>query len=323
MQTVHIDQTNYGGRADVFVSSTFNVHSRSFLRNNWERLITINGKSEKPSYKLRIGDVLEVLDQDVDRILEDKAYDKIIPQKKEVDIIYEDKDFIIINKPKGISVHPGIGNPQDTLANYVVGYLDAKGEYDARMERGGIVHRLDKPVSGLILFAKNAEAQLYFQKQFEEHKVDKVYLAKVEIGENINTELKEKIPAIPLDASEELDILVKNNFETDSSWLKVDGYIGRSTMNRMKMIFRAYIFNHARTALSYIKPLSENEFLVIIKTGRMYQIRATLEYLGVHIIGDTMFKSLKGGAIPESIELESILLSCKDMQGNMFLKRLK
>jgi len=323
MQTVHIDDTNQGIRADAFVSTNFKVHSRSFLKHNWETLISINGKSGKPSYKLRVGDVIEIADQEVDKLLEDHSYGEIIPQHHALDIVYEDKDFMIINKPKNLVVHPGVGNPKDTLVNYVVEYLQSKEEYDTRVERGGIVHRLDKPVSGLILFAKNAESQLYFQKQFEEHKVEKIYLAKIEYGNSFNNELKEKIPTKPLDVSEELDKLVENNFETDESWLKVEGYIGRSSINRMKMIFKTYSFNHGRAALSYVKPVSEDEFLVIIKTGRMYQIRATFEYLGANIVGDTLFTSLKGGAIPDAIELESILLSCNDMQGKRLTKRLR
>jgi len=185
------------------------------------------------------------------------------------------------------------------------------------------VHRLDKPVSGLILFAKNAESQLYFQKQFEEHKIEKIYLAKVEYGNDFNTELKAKIPLNPLDVSKELDKLVQNNFEIDDTWLKVEGYIGRSSINRMKMTFKTYTFNHGRYALSYIKPISADEFLVIIKTGRMHQIRATIEYLGANIVGDTLFKTLKGGIVPDEIELESILLCCNDMQGKRLINRLK
>jgi len=323
MQTVCIDISNQGIRADAFVSGAFKVHSRSFLKHNWDRLVSINGKPGKPSYKLREGDMVEVLDQEVDKILEDHSYGKIIPQHHVFDIVYENSDFLIVNKPKGLVVHPGVGNPQDTLVNYVVEYLESKGEYDARMERGGIVHRLDKPVSGLILFAKTVESQLYFQKQFEEHIVEKVYLATVEYGNDLNNELSEKIPSIQLDVSKELDVLVQNNFEIDENWLKVEGYIGRSSINRMKMIFKTYPFNNGRTALSYVKPLSKTDFLVIIKTGRMYQIRASLEYLGVNVVGDTLFQTLKGGAIPDAIELESILLSCKDMQGNMLIKRLK
>jgi len=323
MQTVHIDETNQGIRADAFVSTNFKVHSRSFLKHNWERLISINGKMGKPSYKLRKGDVLEIQDEEVDKLLEEHSYGDIIPQHHTLDIVYEDKDFLIINKPKNLVVHPGVGNPKDTLVNYVVEYLQSKNEYDTRMERGGIVHRLDKPVSGLILFAKNAESQLYFQKQFEEHNVEKIYLAKVEYENDLNEELREKFPTKPLDVSEELDKLVQNNFEIDGTWLKVEGYIGRSSINRMKMAFKTYSFNHGRAALSYIKPVSENEFLVIIKTGRMHQIRATMEYLRANIVGDTLYKTLKGGIAPDEIALESILICCNDMQGKRLINRLK
>jgi len=323
MQTVHINETNQGLRTDAFVTANFKVHSRSFLKHNWERLISINGKPGKPSYKLRKGDVLEILDEEVNKLLEEHSYGEIIPQHHTLDIKYEDKDFLIINKSKNLVVHPGVGNPRDTLVNYVVEYLQSKDEYDPRVERGGIVHRLDKPVSGLILFAKNSESQLYFQKQFEEHNVEKIYLAKAEYGNNLSGELREKFPTKPLDVSEELDKLIQNNFEIDDTWLKVEGNIGRSSINRMKMTFKTYSFNHGRAALSYIKPVSENEFLVIIKTGRMHQIRATMEYLGANILGDTLYKTLKGGAAPDEIALESILLCCNDMQGKRLINRLK
>jgi 23S rRNA pseudouridine1911/1915/1917 synthase len=323
MQIVHIDHTNQGRRVDAFVSENFKVHSRSFLKHNWDTLVSVNDKIEKPSYKLRIGDMVKVSDENVDKLLEEHSYGEIIPQHHDLDIMYEDKDCLIVNKPKGIVVHPGVGNPKDTLVNYVVEYLQSKNEYDERVVRGGIVHRLDKPVSGLILFAKTAEAQLYYQKQFEDHTVNKVYLATVEYNGNINNELKEKIPSTAFNVSEELDNLIEKDFELDNSWLKAEGYIGRSTINRMKMVFKSYTFNHGKHALSYIKPLSKDQFLIIIKTGRMYQIRATLEYLGVNIVGDTQFETLRGGEIPTAIALESVLISCRDMQGNKLIKRLK
>lgn len=323
MQIVHIDNTNQGRRVDAFVSENFKVHSRSFLKHNWDTLVSVNDKIEKPSYKLRIGDMVKVSDENVDKLLEEHSYGEIIPQHHDLDIMYEDKACLIVNKPKGIVVHPGVGNPKDTLVNYVAEYLQSKNEYDERIVRGGIVHRLDKPVSGLILFAKTVESQLYYQKQFEDHTVNKVYLATVEYNENINNELKEKIPSTAFNVSEELDNLIEKGFELDNSWLKAEGYIGRSTINRMKMVFKSYTFNHGKYALSYIKPLSKDQFLIIIKTGRMYQIRATLEYLGVNVVGDTQFKTLRGGEIPTAIELESVLISCRDMQGNKLIKRLK
>ncbi len=322
MQTATIDETSQGERLDTYICQNFKIPSRSFLQNHWEKIVSLNGSKIKPAYKVRIGDIIEIREEEIEKILKENSLDTIIPEKYNLDIVMENDDFLVINKPKGIAVHPGIGNLKDTLANYVVGYLNEKGEYDSRIERGGIVHRLDKSVSGLIIFAKNLEAQRFLQKQFEEHTVNKIYMAKVEIDAESSKDLLACIPMKELNAKAEMDKLVANNFEIDESWYKAEGYIGRSKMNRMKMIFKTYPFGNAKYALSYIKPLSQKEVLVMIKTGRMYQIRATLEYLGINIVGDTLFETFKGGRIPEAIELESVLLSMKDTDEKTFVCRL-
>lgn len=323
MKTAIIDQSQQGQRIDTLVVSLWKVPSRSFLQNHWNELISINDLETKPSYHVRIGDILKMDEEKIEGIQKANSYSKVISQEGNIDIVLETKDFLVINKPKGIAVHPGVKNTKNTLANYVVGYLESNGQYDERMDRGGIVHRLDKPVSGLILFAKNIEAQKYFQKQFEAHTVNKVYFANVKILEKISKEFLPFIPKVPLNPKIEIDNLVLKDFEIDDSWMKVEGYIGRSNVNRMKMIFRKYPAGNAKSSLTYIKPLSDHELLIIIKTGRMYQIRATLEYLGINIMGDTLFESIKGGRIPEGIELESILLSCLNMEKERFIVRLK
>lgn len=323
MQIISIEKDEQGVRADNFVTKQFNLPSRSFLQKNWSNLISINGKEEKPSYKLRTGDSVTFNDENLQSLEKEKAsLDYIEPQTYKLDIVKETDTYLILNKPKGISVHPGIGNIKDTLVNYVVGYLKNNNDYDERLERGGIVHRLDKPVSGLMLFAKKYEAQKYFQKQFEEHKVNKIYYAHVNRNKNIDKSFEQYIPKEPLDPSQELDKLVANNFELDDSWYKAEGYIGRSAMNRMKMCFKTYPTGNFKYALSYLKPMSDDTILIVIKTGRMYQIRATLEYLGMNIVGDTLFETMKGGKIPEAIDLESVLLSGQDMEGSKFLTRL-
>lgn len=322
MQTAKIDQTSQGERIDSFVTQKFNIPSRSFLKHNWEKLVTVNEKLVKPSYKLRIDDVVQLEEGEVKTILENNNQSAIIPQICPLDIVKETDDYLIINKPKGIAVHPGVGNTKDTLANYVAGYLEEQGNYDRRMDRGGIVHRLDKSVSGLIIFAKNLEAQKFFQKQFEEHTVNKIYLAKVDTGVSNSKEFAKYFPEESIDAKEVIDSLIFNNFELDDSWFKAEGYISRSNMNRMKMIFKTYQSPNSRYCLSYLKPISKDEILIIIKTGRMYQIRATLEYLGINIKGDTLFETHKGGKIPSAIELQSVLLSMKDLQGETFVSRL-
>ena len=181
MSTVQVTQEHENERADTYICDSFKVHSRSFLTKNWESLVLINGKSSKPSCRLKSGDKVEVKEENVDNILSNSSYDKITPQNHPLDIVYESESYLVINKSKGVSVHPGVGNSKDTLANYVAGYLTKKGEYDTTIDRAGVVHRLDKPVSGLIVFAKNSEMQSYLQKQFENHRKQKKYKAHARI----------------------------------------------------------------------------------------------------------------------------------------------
>lgn len=322
MGTVQVGKEDENKRADTFICEHFNVHSRSFLVKNWRELVSINDKESKPSYKLRVGDTIKVQEKDVDKILSESSYDKVIPQDYPLNIIYESESYLVINKPKGISVHPGVDNTKDTLANYVAGYLTKKNEYDPTIDRAGVVHRLDKPVSGLMLFAKNAETQKYLQKQFEKHNVQKMYCAKIILRENTSKEVFEKLPNVRVSPTEVVDDFIRTS-NLDREWLKLEGYIGRSPVNRRKMIFKPYQFNNAKYALSYFRFLSENEVLVIIKTGRMYQIRASLEYLGIYIEGDTLFKTLKGEGTPEAIALESIFLSFEEPSGKLAIYRLK
>jgi 23S rRNA pseudouridine1911/1915/1917 synthase len=179
MTTIYVDTKHLDERADSYICSNFQVHSRSFLADHWEELVSINGKKAKPSYKLKAGDEITIRDEKVNQLLADISYDKINPQESPLQIIYECDSYLVLNKPKGVPVHPGVGNYKDTLANYVAGYLMKTSKYDPTIDRAGVVHRLDKPVSGLIVFAKNNQTQKYLQKQFEMHKVQKIYHAKL------------------------------------------------------------------------------------------------------------------------------------------------
>ncbi|MHC1716971.1 MAG: RluA family pseudouridine synthase [Candidatus Dojkabacteria bacterium] len=315
-----------GKRVDVFLynylkDKGYNYISRSFLQNNWGKLLQVNGKDVKPSYKLRENDVVEVNEQKVLENFELKGQDDIESQKGNINIVFEDDNLLVLKKEKGMSIHPGIGNRRDTLANYVRGYLEEKGEYDNKTSRAGVVHRLDKSVSGLVVFAKNKETQLYLQKQFQDRNVNKVYYTKIsnkKLPEFLNIYLNKEQATI----ADELDVLEKNNFVCDSSWYEAKGYISRSSRNRIKMKFSPISSSTEKRALSYIKPVNSNELLIKIETGRMHQIRATLEYLGITIEGDTLYSLAKGGAIPEKIELCSILLNFIDIKGKSLTFRI-
>lgn len=325
---INISDIDVGKRCDLFLlsflhESGYKDISRSFLQNNWEDLIKVNGKSVKPSLKLKSGFLLEINEKILKEKIEDSIEISVItPQNKELDVVFENSDFIILNKPSGLVIHPGIRQKENTLANYVVGYLELKGQYDRRLYRGGVVHRLDKGVSGLVLFAKTFESQKFFQKKFENREVAKVYIADVTY-KNIPNELKPMFEE-NINIDEVLGQLEKDEFVCGSTWYKVEGYIHRSNRNRMKMRFNNENRGKGyRYSLTYIKPLNKNQILVKIETGRMHQIRASLEYLGINIVGDTLYESLSGkGGIPEEISLRSILLSFDDMDSKRRVFRL-
>jgi len=320
---IKIEEKHKGKRLDVFLleyleQEGFEVFSRNFLTNNWNNLIKVNGKYPKQSYKLKGTDEVEVNMQKIQELKTGmKRSKKIKAQEADLEVLFEDEDFMIIEKPKGVVVHPGVGNEDDTLANYVRGYLEGKGEFDEKVSRAGIVHRLDKGVSGLIVFAKNLRTQKYLQEQFEKHKVQKVYLADIEYNQ-LKRGIKKYFPEAPLDIDEELEKLEANDFECDDTWFKAEGYIRRSPRNRVKMQFRKYMGKNSKRALSYIKPINEQQVLVVIKTGRMHQIRATLEYFGIGIKGDTLYGLSKSSSMPDEIALKSILLGFKEPNGDDF-----
>ncbi|NMC09147.1 RluA family pseudouridine synthase [Candidatus Microgenomates bacterium] len=293
--------------------------TRSFLKSNWEKgFVLLNGKSVKPSYKIKEKDNVEILEEKILNTYEIVDPDNIISEKGSLNIVFEDSNILVLNKESGISIHPGVGNPSGTIANFVRGYLEEKGEYDNKLSRAGVVHRLDKAVSGLVVFAKNKETQLYLQKQFQERKINKIYYAKLQ-GKELPQILEDILKIGNVNIQNEIEKLKSNDFVCDESWYEVSGYISRSSKNRMKMQFSPFSSPSGKNSVTYLKPLSSNELLIKIETGRMHQIRATLAYLGLCIKGDTLYESSSGGEIPQRIELKSVLLNFTNINGKELL----
>jgi len=315
-----IEDSLVGERIDKVVleylhSNGIKSITRTLVQSNIDKGCTVNSNTVKKSYKVRLGDDVNIDVKYWNILLEDlDLSEDIVSQYGELDIRYEDEDLMVVYKPKGLVVHPGVSNTKDTLANYVKYYLESKDDYDNLLDRSGIVHRLDKGVSGLMVIAKSKGVQEYLKKQFQEHKVTKIYLAEVEsVGNYIDQEMQSYVSDSSIE--DVLYTLDKSNKPWEN-WYKVEGYMARSSRNRYKMEFKKYTWDSAKYALSYILPFKNNKVLIKIETGRMHQIRATLEYLGLHILGDSLYGVNNRLYEGSNIELESIYLSFVKPDGN-------
>ena len=320
MEKINIGEKLSGQRidkclVDILKNFDIKIPSRSLLQQLIGEKVLVNGGIVKRSYKLKERDVLEIDKEAFQSALEKIDLSiSIVPQKKELEIVYEDSNYIVLNKEKGMVVHPGVGNSKGTLANYIRGYLEGKQEYDPLVDRAGIVHRLDKGVSGLMVVAKKKEMQEFLKKQFQNHEVEKIYRMETK-----------KFKESELDMLEIVDrFSLEDGVDIDKRWLTVKGYIGRSRSNRIRMEFKSYEFGGSKFAVSHFLRIGEDTFLVKIDTGRMHQIRATLFYLGRYITGDSLYTPGSRVFTPDSINLESIYLSFKDPCGEKkIFNRLK
>lgn len=242
-----------GERLDAFLARTGGSISRSAAQKLMESgCVTVNGKPGKKNDRLKVGDAVSV------ELPEAQPVD-IAPKEMPLDIVYEDEDVLVINKPKGLVVHPAAGHQDDTLVN---GLLFAKGSELSGINgelRPGIVHRIDKDTSGLLAVAKNDLAHTVLASQLKDHSMARTY-----------------------------DAIVCGSMKEDSG--TVDAPIGRHPTDRKKMCVTARNSKEAVTHWEVVKRYrGYTHIRCRLETGRTHQIRVHMAYIGHPILGDTVY----------------------------------
>ena len=245
--TLNVKAEQIGQRVDVVIAEAFKEFSRSHLQKLIkEGAVKVNGKEIKPKLILQGGELIEILAKEAPK-LKDKA------ENIDLEIIYEDQDLLVVNKASGLVVHPGAGNPSGTLVNGLLNF-DLSLSY---LPRAGIVHRLDKDTSGLMVVSRNEKTYLNLIDQLKERTVTRKYTALV-VGEpSLSGVIDKPIGRHPKVRTKQA--VVSSGKEAISRFKKVKSLRGYSLVE------------------------------VLLETGRTHQIRVHLSYLGFPIVGDNTY----------------------------------
>ena len=250
-----VRDTDVGKRIDAYIAENSELTRSAAARLVENGDVIVNGRETAKNYKLRKDDVIEIE-------LPEPEPDKAEPENIPLDIVYEDEDIIVINKPSGMVVHPAAGNPCGTLVNALLYHCKGSLSGIGGVVRPGIVHRIDKDTSGLLVAAKNDEAHNSLATQLKTHAVSRVYYA-----------------------------IVIGSFSEDDG--TVNAPIGRHPSDRKKMAVLKEGQGTAREAITHYSTVARYKGFSLVKcvleTGRTHQIRVHMAYKGHPLLGDAVY----------------------------------
>lgn len=286
MDTFLVKKEEENSRIDSYLAKKKELSRVAIQRLIEEEKVLVKGKKTKPSYKVQENDEI-TMEEEKPKEVALKA------QEIPIEIIYEDDDMIVVNKPKGMVVHPANGNPDGTLVNAIMAICKDSLSGIGGEIRPGIVHRIDKDTSGILMIAKNDKAHINLSEQIKNHEVKKTYIALVR-G------------------------IVKENEAT------INMPIGRSTKDRKKMA----VTKNGKEAITHFKVLERfpkhncTLLEVKIETGRTHQIRVHLSQIGYPIIGDTTYSNGKNewGIQGQCLHAKSLAFKHPTTGKEMFLE---